>query len=1051
MKKRKTIEKILCFFLIFSLLPWNTVTVKADMTSGHTSYFIRTLINSNGGYESLVVTDTNNWGDGDEENMLKRKGVEPGVNPDGTPNETPVYVSWADVDYSNPIGASGAVSKVSVKPKLDDKTGLPFSFPSAQRGSSTGAGSNYNNDYKRAISVSSTLSANLNNLISAVKGYYPNFKEPSSSIDKINNAIKITKAINPGVSDTYDGIQKTESSNGNWKIVKFGNLRIFYADFDATKYDAYLKTGQAQYDDGQDGLGAKMIDNTGNLLAYITNNNEAPDKLSQGFIWAMPKGYLNPVTGISKSEDNKEICDYWGVFNKNQPNQDLDKNIQGDAIWLTIFSLAEFANAQAMYFETIEGSSGSAELDSAADNFIENTIYNMLLGVYSDLLSLLKLSPINDLVYNQGIRSGSSYEDGLMSTSWWNQVLKYHLIFQIAAWMMLIAAIAKILIQVNFSTINPQLTISIMDTFEKIFTVGFALALCVPFIKAMVKLNNLIVDIFQTEATDGLQIISGMSIAGILVMLGFFGITFTMNCIYIMRGLMIGILTASAPLFITSMAFAGPKQKGLFDNWIKEISANIFMQSVHAFALAFLFDIMDSSNLLVQLVIYFSLLPIVDMCRQLVFGQAGGFAVAQGKQAGQGTLDFVEKRFGAQVKGVANLAAGKTEAALGIQNRGVDQAGSSDGGTTEGEGKASRANADLGNRMTNIADRLKHGNVGQKDPLIYSDDRKSILGVDENVKRMNHIKDIAARGAGTLLGGMSKLGDAYESTGGLAHNTFMEANHGNMGGAMQATEKYSKGLERDVERTGKSIADTYNNAKQNKLINDKNKESLAATEAYNLASQMEDEASAAYDTMLELGSTGGDKEKISKYNKIYEDSTAKAKEHRATAEAHGKKATQLEDAIAKHRMKRGESSTIDKNGDRDITCNKFNYGLNVDSNGFAFAYLSDEEAYNFYGSDYKDYWTKDGYALGFNHVESKTGSQMKFKVPSKTNERGYREMYDYCNSRNIPMGYTGTGVNSTGSVTSSNPVSDNGDGYGGHFNNNTGTNGGVDKRLTNPQ
>lgn len=751
--------------ILLSLLLINTTSVKADSTSNHQTYFIETLLNENGGYEAQVITDSSIYGNTIEEKNLKDK------------NDTDIYIDWTKYSYSlegkDSLGVSSSIPSTTIKPVIRNHSGIEygliFSFPSYGRE----VEEDYMKDNQRAIKISSTLSSSLNNLLLAIRSDI-DYKslETESNTEDISNTIAIIDEIRP------------KNVSGDFAISSIGNLKIYYAT--GSNYDEY-KGSPVMSNIGS--YSVKSIDKEGNLLAYVVSK-ESELENKEGFIWCMPKGYIYPSDG--KAISSNSVRNYWGVANDKQVDN-------ADASFLSIFSLAEYANAQAKYHNLT-----LITKNYENTSFIESTIYNFLLGTYSGLLNALKLNTIPDLIYNGGTRGGSSFESGLMNSSWWNTVLKYHIIFQIMVWMMLIVAIAKIIMEMNFSTINPQKTISIMESFQKVLAVGFALALCIPIIKMFATLNNLIVNIFQTQAQTDVNNISNLGFAGIIILFGYLGITFTLNCVYIMRAILIAVLTSSAPIFITSLAFSSPKSRGLIDNWFKEITANIFMQAVHAFAFAFLFDVMDSSNILVQLVIYFSLLPIIDMFRQLIFGSSGGTAIAQGKVASQTVGAFASQVIGGATQGISNLGIGAISKKIGADVKSSDIA-------SLGEQKQLESGKRLNENTANLGTKFKE--IGSA--LTNKDGKTSIKGK-------------ALRASGSMLRGASKLGDYIESTGGIMNNSITQANlidvdirnpqnmehDSHIRNSINASIKSGQGVSTGIERVGNDVVDTVENGIQ---------------------------------------------------------------------------------------------------------------------------------------------------------------------------------------------------------------------------------------------
>lgn len=748
--KNSIFLKVLSIFLIFSFLPTSIlspVSVRADKTDGHDNYRIVSYWEQSGSLSVTMEAESNKMGNSAEEKDIKTK------------TEGGNLLNWAET-FSVQTSTGPTYGKVDDTGDTGfgqtmDYYGLIYSFPSYDRPSS-GTYSNYNIDMERASKISSTLGANANALFDTVKGLI-DYKNSGKAGNAISDSITISRQLMATTTNNAQPILNTGYS-------------IYYCGTD--KYSTWMKNeNRGTYAINTSGNPIKgdeggpiAIDKDGNLMAYILEPGKTePEAGDTGFIWAMPKGYLDPTSGDALTS----TTNYWGVYNPNSADG------KGDATWITMYTLTEFANAKAMYMNYTSDS--HAEGDA---NFIESLIYGMLFKLYANILNILGLQTIPDLIYNGGTRGGNAYEAGMMNASWWSVVLKYHLIFQIVAWMMIIIAVAKTLIQINFSTVNPALRMTLMESLQKFVMVGFALALCIPLIRLLAAFNNSIVAIFQTQAQGDMDNISGMGLAGIVILFGYMGITFTLNCIYIMRAIMIAILTASAPLFIVSMAFSGPRQKGLFDNWLKEISANIFMQAVHAFAFAFLFDVMDTSKLLTKLVIYFSLLPIVDSFRQLIFGNAGGFAVSQGKAAAQTTGAFIKEKTLGAAAGATNMAAGSIAKKFGANNLNLDDNinTNKDIGSSEGSSGGSRSSG---------------GGLVGKGAAVGN---LSLAGKALKENAATGKKGFVQRGAGHALSGGAKALNYLNTKGGIMGNAVTQANLGNVGESMKASATEGDGV-----------------------------------------------------------------------------------------------------------------------------------------------------------------------------------------------------------------------------------------------------------------
>ena len=341
--KKSIFFKIVCFIIIFSFLPLDIMAptpvyagIQGSAVGGHDSWMITSTWDSTGTLNVNVHEDSNSMGDSYEAKQLKKKT-----------KGNQKYLDWtvysALVAGADPFKLNDAIAEGDDKfggKNLTD-TGLVYSFPSYDRDKNDSH--SFDVDMKRAQEISSTLGSNMNTLISSVK----------DMVDFKNTVV----AVNPTVDYVAASIQIVDElkgvADGNVHEL-FGNKIIFCG---ADNYGDWVP-GNAVYSSD----GYKVIDEEGNLLAYIFNENDGdeahkagrPSKADSGVIWAMPKGYLDPTTG-KQFADGK---DPYGVRNDNMP----DSESKGDAVWVTIFSIANYATAQAQYSDVTTEGAGAREM-----------------------------------------------------------------------------------------------------------------------------------------------------------------------------------------------------------------------------------------------------------------------------------------------------------------------------------------------------------------------------------------------------------------------------------------------------------------------------------------------------------------------------------------------------------------------------------------------------------------------------------------------------------------------------------------------------------------
>ena len=482
-----------------------------------------------------------------------------------------------------------------------------------------------------AIHIGNTLSSNLNSMLAFIN----NGRRFQSVTELVNKSILIRPT-----SHNYTIVRGLDN-NKNFIII-YGTLDVYgngneaksavqgdFSRLSSFSADAFWKTGNFP-----------NTDSDGNLLAYVIPTSQTnvsygsvdvskinPSEIAS-FVWAMPKGYTKIdalPTPIRFTNDSHEQYKFVEEGN--------------DVPWITIHQLTMYANNAYKNFNM----SMSSKLTGEGNG---NVIMEILVGIIKMLInglrSILGLNDTYSLVFNKGARGSSSYNYGVMPDSWWTVVLRYHIIFQSLAWFLIITGLIKTLIDLNLSTINPGKRMHVYKTIERFIVVGFGLVLVIPITQFLLNMNDSIVKIFASQADPNASSppVIG-TLAGLVLQVAYFGIVVYINFTYIMRSIIIGILVVTAPFFISSMAFSDNNRQ-LFSSWARELLANIFMQSIHAFSLAFLTNLISTGGGLESLVVSYSIIPITELVRTLVFQGAGSHASQLGKAAGAKYMNGVQ-------------------------------------------------------------------------------------------------------------------------------------------------------------------------------------------------------------------------------------------------------------------------------------------------------------------------------------------------------------------------------------------------------------------------
>ena len=345
---------------------------------------------------------------------------------------------------------------------------------------------------------------------------------------------------------------------------------------------------------------------------------------------------------------------------------------QGEVNWISIHMLSMYANTVYKHYNVSVSTYVEPE-----SNVISTIIAKMFNGILWGIRSILRLSEIDVLVFNLGARGTIAGNFGLMSETWWNVVLQYQLIFQAIAWVILVCGFIKTLIRLNLSTVNPQTRMSVYDTIQKFIVVGIGLVILVPAVQFLLECNDVIVELFASQietSSLNMPVVTNVLVQFIVGMV-WITLLLYINFIYVMRSITVALLIASGPFFISTIAFSNGKSS-LFTSWVKELLANIFVQSIHAFVLSFLVQLLTTGSFLETIAIAISIVPLTETFRALIFGSAG----ASTSQMASTAAGAVKKVGNAAVKGAFTGAA----AALSTKdNEGGD---SKDGDSKPGSG-----------------------------------------------------------------------------------------------------------------------------------------------------------------------------------------------------------------------------------------------------------------------------------------------------------------------------------------------------------------------------
>lgn len=478
---------------------------------------------------------------------------------------------------------------------------------------------------------------------------YGGKKKNDANKDDIDRAYAIRDTLLPGLNDALFIL------NGNRQFESTKQMMAMAEKLTGVGVDAGATTIKGKDKDGKEADYVVTYKKRGypeeNLTDYrrntlgVTESDfvkiKAPDGEIYEFVYRMPKGYVAKTKNGDVKWDNR-------VYSS-------DYDYSGDAKYITWHMLVYQAN----YALFTNGWTMTKAHEIKDTNKVEEFFVGLLQSTLNGLRNLLGLYSLNELIYNDGIRGSSAWVHGTMPESWHQNVVKYHMVFQAFAWTLISLAVVKSLIQRNLATINPGMRVSLIEQIQNLLLTGFILSSIFPIIAMFMYLNVKVVDVFGSLSPDfgdfqGLNNYSNW-LAGMILQCFYFVVTLYLNFVYIMRSITLAILIAMAPLFVVTIAFGG-QWKQLFGVWMKELLANIFLQSFHAFILAFFVTTTVSSRGIESMVLAFAMIPLTEFFRSMVMGQAGGMAHQLGVGATTAAAGVAMKAIGAGAKGGKAMA-----------------------------------------------------------------------------------------------------------------------------------------------------------------------------------------------------------------------------------------------------------------------------------------------------------------------------------------------------------------------------------------------------------
>lgn len=699
------------------------------------------------------------------------------------------------------ISSAATAKEKNVMKTKKTKTTSPLSYPGYYTETVTSAQSEY------AQETLITLVASLNGILATVN----DGKKFTSVADMVNKSIMIRPdsstniVVLPSTDGGYTGYVivyadlqgvNDRSGSGFPSILKErsageANRRLSEMGSNtASKGTAYVinpSSGSAYILDGYQ-LPRASVDNElycyiFPIISYSESNYTIDAGRASVYPYAIPKGF----TAIEAS--NHTIFSNV-LFTKTGGKAYDYTSEQGDVPWISIHMLSMYANL--VYKQYGQSVSTYVAPDS---NLFSDMIASIFSGLLNIIRSVLGLTNIETLVFNLGSRGSTSYNYGLMSDDWWNVVLQYQLVFQAIAWVILVCGFIKTLIDLNLSTINPQKRSTLYDTIQKFIVVGIGLVIMIPCIQFLLECNDTVVELFASQvetASLNMPIVNNV-LAQFIVGMCWITIMLYINFIYIMRSVTVALLIASGPFFISTIAFSKGGRSSLFVSWVKELIANIFVQTIHAFVLSFLVQLLAQGTFIETFAIAISIIPITEMFRQLVFGGAGGSVSSMATAATSTTT----KAGTGLVKGITGGIAKSIGSGDGGNN---DGSGSGPGGGGGGGGsRQSDTRSIMDQRKSAKIERMAQGTSAGGKIRQRSEAKTGKAGGTMRAKIGGAILDAAGIAGMDAVSGFEAMADFQDALSDVQLS-------GNASGVGRAVEKHTSGAIQSGASMGRSVA-----------------------------------------------------------------------------------------------------------------------------------------------------------------------------------------------------------------------------------------------------
>ncbi len=317
--------------------------------------------------------------------------------------------------------------------------------------------------------------------------------------------------------------------------------------------------------------------------------------------------------------------------------------------------------------------------------------------IYQSVVSMLNLWPIEQLIFNQGLRGTNAYSAGIFPQSWEGTIWGLFMVSQLIAMIMLLWVLIQTAAQRAMSTVNFMDRIMAWERIKKIIFAALILAVFPVTVQLLMQLSDgltqVIVsalgDLSENSIQDRRDAITtstggvGVIFANMLLI----GIDCYYNFVYTLRGLMVAMLIVSGPIFVV-LSITGKQYQKAFGSWASQLLSNIFVQPIHALAFTLILSLPQSTRSFENLLMIFATIPFTTAAKKLFFPDGGDFGENTAMQAKDKSSQTAKQAAGAgavMAGGVGALAGGAWGGARGKENKfSSDKPSGSSGGLSGG-------------------------------------------------------------------------------------------------------------------------------------------------------------------------------------------------------------------------------------------------------------------------------------------------------------------------------------------------------------------------------